>query len=140
MSLVVSQQTVTSQRLNAELINKLQTLIQFKSVTPNQAGAIDWLVMQLCELGFCCEKFTSNGVTNLIAHIKFNEGPCVAFSGHIDVVPADNGDWLTPPFDGRIINGVIYGRGAADMKGGVAAGYQPLRQPTGPCHPGRTEA
>ena len=121
MSLVVSQQAVTSQRLNAELINKLQTLIQFKSVTPNQAGAIDWLVEQLCEQGFCCEKFTSSGVTNLIAHIKFNEGPCVAFSGHIDVVPADNGDWLTPPFDGRIINGVIYGRGAADMKGGVAA-------------------
>ena len=61
MSLVVSQQAVTSQRLNAELINKLQTLIQFKSVTPNQAGAIDWLVEQLCEQGFCCEKFTSNG-------------------------------------------------------------------------------
>ena len=52
MSLVVSQQAVTSQRLNAELINKLQTLIQFKSVTPNQAGAIDWLVEQLCEQGF----------------------------------------------------------------------------------------
>ncbi len=121
MSLVVSQQAVISHRLNAELIKQLQTLIQFKSVTPNQAGAIDWLVEQLCELGFVCEKFTSNGVTNLIARVKFKEGPCIAFSGHIDVVPADNDDWLSPPFDGKIINGVIYGRGAADMKGGVAA-------------------
>ncbi|KTF19639.1 succinyl-diaminopimelate desuccinylase [Pseudoalteromonas sp. 10-33] len=121
MSLVVSQQAIISHRLNAELIKQLQTLIQFKSVTPNQAGAIDWLVEQLYELGFCCEKFTSNGVTNLIARIKFKEGPCIAFSGHIDVVPADNDDWLSPPFDGKIINGVIYGRGAADMKGGVAA-------------------
>ncbi len=121
MSLVVSQQAIISHRLNAELIKQLQTLIQFKSVTPNQAGAIDWLVEQLCELGFFCEKFTSNGVTNLIARVKFKEGPCIAFSGHIDVVPADNDDWLSPPFDGKIINGVIYGRGAADMKGGVAA-------------------
>ncbi|TMN85798.1 MULTISPECIES: succinyl-diaminopimelate desuccinylase [unclassified Pseudoalteromonas] len=121
MSLVASQQAIISHRLNAELIKQLQTLIQFKSVTPNQAGAIDWLVEQLCELGFFCEKFTSNGVTNLIARVKFKEGPCIAFSGHIDVVPADNDDWLSPPFDGKIINGVIYGRGAADMKGGVAA-------------------
>ena len=121
MSLVASQQAIISHRLNAELIKQLQTLIQFKSVTPNQAGAIDWLVEQLCELGFFCEKFTSNGVTNLIARVKFKEGPCIAFSGHFDVVPADNDDWLSPPFDGKIINGVIYGRGAADMKGGVAA-------------------
>lgn len=105
----------------ADVVEYLQTLIRFKSVTPEQAGAIDWLIKQLTELGFNYEKFTINGVTNLIASIKFKEGPSIAFSGHIDVVPATGDAWLSPPFEGKIVNGAIFGRGAADMKGGVAA-------------------
>ena len=107
--------------IQKEVVKHLQTLIRFESVTPNQAGAIDWLADKLVDLGLSCEQFTINGVTNLIACIKFKEGPCVAFSGHIDVVPATSSGWLSPPFEGRVLNGAVYGRGAADMKGGVAA-------------------
>ena len=103
------------------LVDDLQTLIKFKSVTPQQAGAIDWLSMQLNALGFNCDQFTLNNVTNLIAKISFGDGPNYAFSGHIDVVPASGGPWRAEPFSGEIIDGAIYGRGAADMKGGVAA-------------------
>ena len=103
------------------VVDDLQTLIKFKSVTPLQAGAIDWLSMQLNALGFNCDQFTLNNVTNLIAKISFGDGPNYAFSGHIDVVPASGGAWRAEPFSGEIIDGAIYGRGAADMKGGVAA-------------------
>ncbi|NNG43902.1 succinyl-diaminopimelate desuccinylase [Pseudoalteromonas sp. NEC-BIFX-2020_002] len=104
-----------------KVVDWLRTLIKFKSVTPNQAGAIDWLNDQLSNLGFTCDQFTYKGVTNLIAKIEFGDGPLVAFSGHIDVVPATSEQWRAEPFSGAIIDGAIYGRGAADMKGGVAA-------------------
>ncbi|CAM3813696.1 MULTISPECIES: succinyl-diaminopimelate desuccinylase [Pseudoalteromonas] len=103
------------------VVEDLQTLIKFKSVTPLQAGAIDWLSTQLSSLGFNCEQFTFNNVTNLIAKVSFGDGPSYAFSGHIDVVPATHGKWRAEPFSGAIIDDAIYGRGAADMKGGVAA-------------------
>lgn len=110
-----------TKELLSPVVKNLQTLIKFESVTPNQGGAIDWLNNELTELGFSCEQFMCEGVTNLIAHVKFSQGPCVAFSGHIDVVPAVSGNWLSPPFAGNIVNNAVYGRGAADMKGGVAA-------------------
>lgn len=103
------------------VVDYLQTLIKFNSVTPYQAGAIDWLESQLDRLGFECEQFTFNNVTNLIAKIHFGDGPIYAFSGHIDVVPATAEHWCVAPFSGAILNDAVYGRGAADMKGGVAA-------------------
>jgi succinyl-diaminopimelate desuccinylase len=102
-------------------LSHLQTLIRFKSITPNSAGGVEWLAHQLTDLGFSIEQFSAHNVTNLIAKISFGAGPVVAFSGHIDVVPAAQGGWLADPFDGKIINDAIYGRGAADMKGGIAA-------------------
>ncbi len=102
-------------------LSHLQTLVRFKSITPNSAGCIEWLAHQLTDLGFSIEQFSTHNVTNLIAKISFGAGPVVAFSGHIDVVPAAQGGWLADPFDGKIINDAIYGRGAADMKGGIAA-------------------
>lgn len=102
-------------------VSSLQTLIRFKSITPNQAGALDWLNQHLLSMGFSCEQFTFNNVSNLIAKVSFGEGPNVAFSGHIDVVPASPAGWRVDPFAGEIIDGAVYGRGAADMKGGVAA-------------------
>ncbi|WP_462158786.1 succinyl-diaminopimelate desuccinylase [Pseudoalteromonas sp. GB56] len=108
----------------SELANEvryLQQLIRFASVTPDEAGAIGWLSAQLEHRGFSCHRFTVEGVTNLIAQIEFGAGPKVAFCGHIDVVPAVASRWLCDPFTGDIINGEIVGRGAADMKGGVAA-------------------
>ncbi len=99
----------------------LQHLLRCKSVTPSQAGAIDWLAERLKELDFACHVFELEGVTNLIASVHFGEGPHFAFSGHIDVVPAKPDGWRVEPFAGEMIDGVVYGRGAADMKGGVAA-------------------
>lgn len=107
--------------LQSQTVQWLQQLIRFKSVTPEQAGAIDWLSKELSLRGFDCQQSKFNGVTNLIAKISFGDGPVVAFSGHIDVVPAVSGPWRTEPFSAEIIDGAIYGRGAADMKGGVAA-------------------
>lgn len=102
-------------------VSHLQTLIRFKSITPAPAGGIEWLANELIDLGFSTEQFSFNNVTNLIAKITFGEGPVMAFSGHIDVVPATRDGWLADPFDAQIINDAIYGRGAADMKGGIAA-------------------
>ena len=121
MSLISNAELVTNQSVQSEVVETLQTLLRFKSVTPAQAGAIDWLESNLSQLGFDCEVFSFNHVTNLIAKITFGEGPIVAFSGHIDVVPAAEGDWRVDPFSGEIVDGSVYGRGAADMKGGVAA-------------------
>lgn len=112
---------LTQQASEAKVVNWLQQLIRFKSVTPEQGGAIDWLAAQLADLGFNCEQFTFNGVTNLIAAIHFGKGPSFAFSGHIDVVPATPAGWRVDPFSGDIIDNAVFGRGAADMKGGVAA-------------------
>lgn len=103
------------------VVSYLQQLIRYRSVTPDQAGAMDWLEQQLETRGFRCHRFYSNGVTNLIADYYFSEGAAFAFSGHIDVVPATATGWRVAPFSGDIVDGAIYGRGAADMKGGVAA-------------------
>ncbi|WP_105201095.1 succinyl-diaminopimelate desuccinylase [Pseudoalteromonas sp. T1lg10] len=99
----------------------LQQLIRFPSVTPNEAGAIAWLDQQLTQRGFSCELFECQGVSNLIAKYEFGPGSAFAFCGHIDVVPAAAERWRCDPFAGDIIDGEMYGRGAADMKGGVAA-------------------
>ncbi|KZN64483.1 hypothetical protein N473_14255 [Pseudoalteromonas luteoviolacea CPMOR-1] len=99
----------------------LQRLIKARSVTPNDAGTITYLAERLSELEFNIEVIESNGVKNLIAHRRFGEGPIFSYSGHVDVVPATSEGWRVDPFSGDIIDGVIYGRGAADMKGSVAA-------------------
>ncbi|WMO14418.1 succinyl-diaminopimelate desuccinylase [Pseudoalteromonas piscicida] len=99
----------------------LTRLIQAPSVTPCDAGTIAFMSEQLAALGFTIERFEVQGVKNLIASYRFSQGPTFAFSGHVDVVPANNKGWIVPPFSAQIIDGVMYGRGAADMKGGVAA-------------------
>ena len=103
------------------VIDYAQSLVRFRSVTPHSAGAIEWLIDALTERGFHCHEFAVQGVTNLVAHIQFGEGPCLGFSGHIDVVPAQAQRWCSDPFAAHIVDGEIIGRGIADMKGGVAA-------------------
>ncbi|AOT07409.1 succinyl-diaminopimelate desuccinylase [Pseudoalteromonas luteoviolacea] len=103
------------------VVSILQYLIRANSVTPNDAGTIAYLAHQLSQLDFNIEVMESNGVKNLIAHRQFGQGSTFAYSGHVDVVPATAEGWLVEPFSGDIIDGVIYGRGAADMKGSVAA-------------------
>lgn len=101
-------------------------LIRCPSVTPADAGALDLVQSVLEGLGFTCHRlpFQEPGterVDNLYARLG-DQGPNFCFAGHTDVVPAgDAAAWTVDPFGGEIIDGQLYGRGAADMKGGVAA-------------------
>ncbi|MEJ6474520.1 succinyl-diaminopimelate desuccinylase [Pseudoalteromonas piscicida] len=116
MSLALEQQYHTSYAVEI-----LRHLIQAPSVTPCDAGTIAFMSAQLASLGFSIETFEVQGVKNLIASYHFSDGPTLAFSGHVDVVPASDKGWIVPPFSAQVVDDVIYGRGAADMKGGVAA-------------------
>lgn len=96
-------------------------LIYRPSVTPLDAGCQDWLAGKLSALGFKCHQFEVEGVKNLIAEIGQGERT-VAFAGHTDIVPpGDLGRWKSNPFEPVIIMDELIGRGAADMKTGLAA-------------------
>jgi succinyl-diaminopimelate desuccinylase len=102
----------------------LQALIRCPSVTPHEAGALTYLQGLLSEAGFHCERLPFDEVDNLFARIGAtgSNGPHLCFAGHTDVVPAgDESIWTHPPFAAEIHDGQIYGRGATDMKGSVAA-------------------
>ncbi len=96
-------------------------LIARPSITPDQAGCHHALREALHQSGFNFQDFPKNEVSNLMA--THGEGaPYIVFAGHCDVVPPGNLDaWHTKPFDPEVIDGVLYGRGAADMKSGLAA-------------------
>ena len=103
-----------------------QALVRCPSVTPDDAGALDVLGDALRELGFVCERPQfrepeTDAVENLYARIG-DAPPNLCFAGHTDVVPTgDEAAWTRPPFAGRIEDGRLWGRGAADMKGAIAA-------------------
>jgi succinyl-diaminopimelate desuccinylase len=103
-----------------------QALIRCPSVTPADAGALDYVADLLGDAGFTVERpiFSEPGqpeIQNLYAQIG-QGSPCLVFAGHTDVVPpGDEASWSHPPFAGAVADGRLYGRGAADMKGGVAA-------------------
>jgi succinyl-diaminopimelate desuccinylase len=98
-----------------------QALIRRPSVTPADAGAMEVLERALGGLGFTCRRMRFGEIENLYAR-RGRDGPNLCFAGHTDVVPpGETGAWRHGPFDGRIENGLLYGRGAADMKGGIAA-------------------
>jgi len=103
-----------------------QALVRCPSVTPRDEGALDCLQEALENLGFSCHRlpFSSPGaatVDNLFAHIG-GGAPHVCFAGHTDVVPVGRPDaWRADPFAGVIEDGVLLGRGAADMKGAIGA-------------------
>lgn len=97
-------------------------LIRCPSVTPNQAGCLDLLSKLLTEAGFACEFINEADTENLYAVFRGGEGPSILFNGHCDVVPSGPLEaWESPPFEPTIRDGIIYGRGAADMKGSLAA-------------------
>lgn len=98
-----------------------QELIKKQSVTPIDDGALDLLQSALEEIGFRCKRYKFEDVDNLYA--RFGDiAPNFCFAGHTDVVPVgDEGAWSVPPFAGTIKDGVLIGRGAADMKGAIAA-------------------
>ncbi|MCA7010207.1 succinyl-diaminopimelate desuccinylase [Wolbachia endosymbiont of Tribolium confusum] len=97
-------------------------LISFKSITPKDDGAIEHIAAILKKSGFECEILEfGDKVKNLYA--KYINGvPNLCFAGHVDVVPpGELKDWISDPFKPEVREGMLYGSGAADMKGGVAA-------------------
>tara|TARA_R110001592_G_scaffold52649_5_gene161249 strand:- start:5363 stop:6502 length:1140 start_codon:yes stop_codon:yes gene_type:complete len=98
-----------------------QKLIQQNSVTPEDAACQEIMMAHLAPLGFSGETMPFEDVTNLWAR-KGNSAPVLAFAGHTDVVPTGPlGQWTYPPFEALIKDGMLHGRGAADMKGSLAA-------------------
>src|SRR4029079_15267249 len=101
----------------------LATLIRCPSVTPAEGGALSALEAMLSPLGFKVDKVKATepgtpDIENLYARLG-GEGPHLMFAGHTDVVPVgDEAAWTHPPFAAEIADGVIYGRGAVDMKSG----------------------
>ncbi len=111
---------------NSEVIALTQALMQCASVTPRDAGALDVLQKALEAAGFVCHRLTFSepgtpDVDNLYARFG-TSAPNFCFAGHTDVVPVgDKNAWSVDPFSGTIRDGMIVGRGAADMKAAVAA-------------------
>ena len=96
-------------------------LIRRPSVTPEDEGCQDWMIEKLEALGFQCETLWFEEVRNLWAR-RGSDGPLLVFAGHTDVVPTgDAGKWRFDPFEPTEDGDLLYGRGAADMKGSIAA-------------------
>ncbi len=106
-------------------IGLTRALVQCRSVTPDEGGALALLQSILEPMGFVCHRMTFSepgtpDVENLYARLG-TAGPNLCFAGHTDVVPAgDLAAWTSDPFAGEIRDGCLYGRGAVDMKGAVA--------------------
>ena len=102
-----------------------QALIRCPSVTPEEGGALSFLADVLSRAGFSVERpvFSEAGtpdIENLYARIG-TTGPVLVFAGHTDVVPpGEAASWTHGPFSGAVAEGFLYGRGAVDMKGGIA--------------------
>ena len=98
-----------------------RALIRRPSVTPNDAGCQDLMAERLAAIGFSIEPMPFGEVTNLWAR-RGDSGPLLCLAGHTDVVPPGPlEDWTSPPFEPTLRDGRLSGRGAADMKGSLAA-------------------
>ena len=102
-----------------------QDLIRCPSVTPRDAGALGVLERELTRLGFTCTRFPFGEGDARVANLYARRGtsaPNFAFAGHVDVVPPGNAsEWQSDPFSAELRDGMLWGRGAADMKGAIAA-------------------
>lgn len=104
-----------------EIINLAQNLIRRPSISPDDQGCQQMIAERLANLGFEIEWMNFGETTNLWAKHGSTK-PLVAFAGHTDVVPTgDESQWQYPPFNAEIVGDMLYGRGAADMKGSLAA-------------------
>ena len=97
-----------------------QALIQCASVTPEDAGAQTALSKALEQLGFTVHRLRYGAIENVFARLG-SSGPHICFAGHTDVVPVGAANWRSDPFGGMVRDDVLYGRGACDMKGAIAA-------------------
>ena len=100
-------------------------MIEQKSETPDDGGLLDFIESYLDD--FKAVRIDVEGVKNLFIYKKFSEGEHLCFAGHVDVVPAGSG-WDTNPYEAVEKDGYIYGRGTQDMKSGVAAFVQALKE------------
>ncbi len=104
----------------------LQDLVRCPSVTPAEGGALGYLENLLTAAGFSCQRLvfseeSTPDIDNLFARVGTGS-PHLCFAGHTDVVPpGQSDDWSHPPFAAELAGGFLYGRGATDMKGSVAA-------------------
>ncbi len=112
--------------VGADPVALAQALVRCPSVTPHEGGALALLATELAAAGFTVHRpvFSEAGtpdVENLYARFG-DRSPVFVIAGHTDVVPpGDLGRWTREPFSGEIVGGVLHGRGACDMKGGLAA-------------------
>lgn len=125
--------------LGTQTVSLAWGLMARASVTPDDAGCQAMLAQRLEQAGFRCEHMRFGEVDNLWA-VHGNEGPTLALLGHTDVVPAGPLDaWSSDPFVPAVREGMLYARGAADMKGSVAAFVVAAERfaRDNPTHPGR---
>lgn len=106
---------------DVELFELATDLLSRPSVTPEDAGCQEVMAKRLAPLGFDIESMVFEDTTNMWAR-RGKQGPLFCFAGHTDVVPTGDLDkWHNPPFEPRLLEGYLHGRGAADMKGSLAA-------------------
>jgi len=111
--------------MTADPVAIARNLVRCRSVTPEDGGALAYLQGVLAKAGFDVHRVTfaepgTAPIENLYARIG-SEKPNLVFAGHTDVVPAGNeAAWRHPPFAGEVADDMLYGRGAVDMKGGIA--------------------
>ena len=120
-------------------ISLCKELISRASVTPVDAGCQKLMTKRLAAIGFNIQHLRFDDVDNFWA-IRGDSGPILCFAGHTDVVPSGpESSWQTPPFEPTIKDGMLYGRGAADMKGSLAAMIVAVEQfvAQNPSHNGR---
>jgi succinyl-diaminopimelate desuccinylase len=102
------------------IIELFQTLLRFKSITPGDDGAFDFIDEYLGN-EWSCINIDREDTKNRLYYKKFSDTPQhLCFAGHVDVVPAGQG-WEVDPFEAKVIDGIITARGSQDMKSGVAA-------------------
>lgn len=107
--------------MQTQIIELARQLIQRPSISPDDQGCQKLIAEHLQAVGFQLEWLPFGDTLNLWATHGTN-GPCIAFAGHTDVVPVgDESQWQYPPFSAQIVDNMLYGRGAADMKGSLAA-------------------
>ena len=105
----------------SETVLLTQELIRRRSVTPDDCGCQEIMIERLGAIGFKIERLRFGDVDNFWA-VRGDSGPTLCFAGHTDVVPTGpEHNWQQAPFDASIVDGHIVGRGAADMKGSLAA-------------------
>ena len=118
-----------------DVVALTQALLRAQSVTPARGPVFDVLEAALAPIGFAVDRFVTGEapdgpVENMIA-LRQGSGPHLAFAGHVDVVPAGDG-WQGSPWSGDILGDLLYGRGAVDMKGAVAAFVAAAARANGP--------